>query len=597
MKQTKWLAILSAAALLAGCAAQGASPVPFSADPAALARGADRGSIVLRIKVPKVRRARAGHRPDYVSPATQSMSLTISGPTKVKQTVNLTANSKGCKSTVTNTFCQLTITLKPGKYTATISTYDAVNAGGNALSVAQAVAFTVKAGSSNAIALTLSGIPHSIFLTPGSTRSRTDASGGIQLFGTAANRIIAEALDADGNAIVGPGSPTFIVSKALGTLSVSLTEPVATQPNIFTVTPPASFSTSNATLSVQAVYSTAQTNGCAQAGANCFGTIKVSMAQLVAIVSPTAVSVLQVGESAPFATIAAGAAGAAFDSTGNLYAATSGGIAVYEPPYTAAAFVIRSGVSNPKAVVFDSAGDLFVANCTTCLGAGNDSVTEYVPPLASTSVPLFTITTGISAPVALTESAANDLFVANVTGNSGTGSVTEYAGGTSTPLATVTNTVTGPNAIALDAANYLFVSNSIAGCTGASTVTVDAYAPPYNAAPTSMGITHVSCPQAVVVDNIQSRVFIANSSSGSINGVTEFHDPSGGAPTFVRTVTTSVSDPIALALAQFSSAGGDDVYVANYGANDVTNYLRSSNYGNIPVPIAVTAPTGLAVLP
>jgi hypothetical protein len=593
MTNAKWLAILCAGTLLAGCATQGLSTVPSAGGFSSPQTHLREGRLVLRIKVPKVRHARAGRNPQYVSLATQSMSVAISGPTKVTQTANLTSTSKGCTSTLTSTLCQLTIALKPGNYTATISTFDAVNGGGNKLSTAQAVAFPVKAGSSNAIGLTLSGIPHSVLVVPGSAYSHTAAGGEIELFGSAANKLLVEALDADGNAIVGPGSPSFVVSKAFGNLAIALAQPSPAQPNFFSVTPPSAFSGQTATLSVQAVYNSGLTDGCAQPGANCFGNAKVAMEQVEAAAQGAGFSVFESTDAAPFATVngLTGANAVAFDSAANLYVLSASGIGVYAPPYTTLSYTLTAGMNRPRALTFDGNGDLFVANCPTCVASSGDSVTEYAAPVSSTSTPSATITTGISGPVALIEDASNDLFVANSTGNS----VTEYAAGTTTPAATVTNTVAAPNALAIDTgAGLLFVSNAGG--------TVEQYSSPFNgAAPSGAvpatspgggtcpagGTPTVNKPAAVVVVPAQNRLYVASSSLGTVNAVFAVRET---ALTQCRGLFDAGSNPTALAV-----DGTPNLYVANNALNTVTLYNPiAANPPTLFSTLSLATPVGLA---
>jgi hypothetical protein len=601
MKKMKWLAVLCAASIFAGCSAQGSPTMP--AGPGAgganraenSARAPRKGRLVLRIKIPKERKHAAGRAPKYVSPATLSMVVAIAGPTAVNQTVNLTPTSSGCTSTLTNTLCQLSVALAAGSYTATITTYDALNGAGNRLSAAQAVPFTVVAGTGNTVALTLSGVPSQILVVPGSSYAQTNAAGGIDMFGTAPNRIIVEALDADGNIISGAGSPAFVVNVAFGALAVSLTQPTAATPNAFYVTPPAAYSNRSATLSIQAAFNSAQTDGCAQPGANCFANVKVDMLQLVAGISSTAAAVYQDGQSTPFAVISplAGVSAVAFDPAGNLYVSGGSGIAVYAPPYTSLSYAL-GGLANPRVLHFDHSGNLFVAQCPTCVGSGTDSVVEYLAPVSSASTVAGTIVSGIAQPSAIADDGSGNIFVANVTGNGGIGSVTQYASN-GTLIATITNTVAAPNALAYDSAiPAIYVSNP-----GAS---VEAYTSPYNgAAPSGFSLpasgapgfcgggTVINKPVALAVNASANRIAVANSSSGTVNGVTVFR--ANGVS--CRGVFDTGGNPAALL-----ADGANLLYVADNLGNTLSfwapiNGAPPVNIGNA----SFTAPIGLATAP
>jgi hypothetical protein len=598
MMSTRLLAILCSAAVLAGCSAAGSS-MPSEGNGTTPAHGREvTGAVTFRIKVPKVRRS--GRTPRYVSPATKSIVLKITGPTKVSETANLTANSKGCTSSVTGTLCELSLTLKPGGYTATISTYDGLKGTGNVLSTAQSIAFKVTAGTGNTVGLTLSGIPHAIFVAPASDYGRTGAGGQIELFGTSANRLLIEAMDADGDAILGPGSPSFSIAKAFGGLAVTVSQPATTSPNIFTVTPPSSFSEATATLSIQAVYNSSVTDGCAQSGSNCFGSVTIGMAEVGAVAAGSGFAVFQVGDASPFASTGGltQAYAAAFDSAANLYVATASGIVVYGPPYTAPSFVITSGVGDPRALAFDNAGTLYVANCPTCFGAGTDDVTEYAPPFSAASVAAATVVSGISEPISLAFDGSNDLFVANVTGNSGVGSVTEYTGGAL--AATITNAIAAPNALAFDTGvPALFVSNSAGG--------VEEYHTPFNGAapsgslPTTSpggGVTAycgtagtplIDHPVALAAAPASSRVFVASSSAGAVNAVVSFSDASLGC----RGLFDAGGDPAALAV-----DGAPRLFVGNYTANTVTVYDSLASRPPLQqATLDASAPAGLAIAP
>jgi hypothetical protein len=192
------LALLSVAAMLSGCAGGGdAVPAPSAREPAGPKRVPARFVITIPAKVttnaklrpPSVASAtlagRAGSpaaqvRPQYVSPSTQSMNIDVTqGATQVlNETANLTPSSTGCTSTLASTQCTLTLSLAPGTFTATVTTYDQVNAGGNLLSAGQNVDFTIVEGAANTITLTLSGIPTSYLIASDSSVTTGTVSGG-----------------------------------------------------------------------------------------------------------------------------------------------------------------------------------------------------------------------------------------------------------------------------------------------------------------------------------------------------------------------------------------------------------------------------------
>ncbi|HTA37777.1 MAG TPA: kelch repeat-containing protein [Candidatus Acidoferrales bacterium] len=274
-------AFVAAAFALTACSSNATSPLAPSAGMAS-ARAPHRGKLVVRIHVPKKHRhKRRGAQ--YISPATQSMTLAIAGPTPVNRTVGLTPTSTGCSSSLTGTFCTLTIPgLLPGSYTATISTYDGAAGAGNELSAAQAIGFSIVAGVDNSIGITLSGIPVATLVAPANANSLANGFGIFDLEGQGAHAFVAHSVDADGNIIAGAGAPTFTIGTPSGSLAGVTASPsstVVSAPNTFRVTPPATYAAGTAQFTVTPTFTGQSTDGCAQTGANCSGaTVIVAMA-------------------------------------------------------------------------------------------------------------------------------------------------------------------------------------------------------------------------------------------------------------------------------------------------------------------------------
>jgi hypothetical protein len=313
------------------------------------------GKLVVRIKIPRgTRRARVrvirGGRPRYVSASTAAMTMAIAAGSKtvLKQTVPLTPTSPGCTSSPSGTVCTTTVALKAcpsaaNCYTATVSTYDAVfcngappvcsiPVGANELSTAQNIPFGVAAGKPNSISLTLSSVPHSVNISPDAlTRANGET---FDLIGPGAHVFTAQALDADGNIIVGPGAPAFKATPAIGGLPVTVAVP-STAPDQIWVTPPATFDGADtATFDVTPTFAGQATNGCAEPQAVCSPTsVTVDMEQMYAI-ADTTLTYYALDESTPrlSANYPAGAGiGLAADTSGDIFA--PGGVAaIYAPP-------------------------------------------------------------------------------------------------------------------------------------------------------------------------------------------------------------------------------------------------------------------------
>lgn len=187
-----------------------------------------------------------GVRKHYVSPATQSIAITISLPTGRAKRVNsnLTpSTNKKCTASADGIDCELSFSLAAGSYTASFATYDGLLIGGQPsgreLSANQTVSFTVRAKKSTQLHIALDGIPTGIAFLPSATSSLY----GNQSLGYVMPRcspapqgVNVVGVDADGNYILGPGSPTVKVISGSSSLTVSA--PKSSAPTLFTLTPP-----------------------------------------------------------------------------------------------------------------------------------------------------------------------------------------------------------------------------------------------------------------------------------------------------------------------------------------------------------------------
>ncbi|MHB8154031.1 MAG: NHL repeat-containing protein [Bacillati bacterium] len=553
----RFLGVLVAAALLAGCAGEshGSSMLPTS--PTTNGRGT--GTAVFVINTPQRSASAAsrsatsvrtkGVRPQYLSTATQSIVIAISGPTTVNETAGLTVNSSGCTSTLASTICTLTVPgLQAGSYTATLTTYDGYTSGsntatGNVLSAAQAIAFTITAGQSNTINISLSGVPASTVVIPAGAITVGNGSGGYDLFGQGAHTFVVESLDADGNIIAGVGAPLFSIGAVSGSLSPVTTSPSggsttsASAPNSFTVTPPTTFASTTASFTVTPTFTGQATDGCTQTGAHCAPvTVTVDMkylARALFVVNNGSSNVTEYAlpstGGAPTATISnsvSGPLGLAFDSSGNLFVANRGNgtVTEYAPPYTGApTATISNSVNSPAGLAFDSSGNLFVAN------NGNNTVTEYALPDTNNAAPKMTIS-NVTTPSGLAFDSSDDLFVANY----GNGKVTEYAPPyTGTPTTVSLSGLSHANCLAFDSSDHLFVSDDWGNVTE--------YAPPYTGTPIATISNSVGTPQGLTFDS-SGNLFVAN----WFTAVTEYAPPYTGAPT--ATISNAVSNPWGLAI-------------------------------------------------
>jgi sugar lactone lactonase YvrE len=151
----------------------------------------------------------------------------------------------------------------------------------------------------------------------------------------------------------------------------------------------------------------------------------------------------------------------AFDRAGNLYVANVGvnNVDIFLRSNfsldTPLSHYIHHGINHPTAMVFDHHENLFVANF------GSNSVTAY--SAANRFEYYEIITTGIHVPVALATDSRGYIYVAN----SESSTVTVYAPGSTSPAYTIVTGIARPSALAVNGSNDLYVANH-----GGNTVTV-----------------------------------------------------------------------------------------------------------------------------
>lgn len=542
---------------VSGCGG-GGSTVP--AAHASAAPSSD-GTLRLAIKIPAKTAARAARHPAYISPATQSIQVAITGTATQTLTANLTPTSTGCSSTLASTVCILTLALGPGSYNASVSTFDGPSATGNLLSAGQAIGFTIVGGTANTVNIVLNGIPVSLILAPAS--SAIVATGGPTSFtlnGLVPGELEAEALDADGNIIAGVGAPSFSVSQT-GGASFTLTNPTSTSPNTIVLGQPAT-SGQAATYTLTASYPDAT---CSTAGAVCTLNFSVTSHQQVLVASIgagyevweppyTAAPVTLSGVTGSLQLVNS----AAFDAAANLYVVDSqfnggaGRILAYVPPYTGSPTVIGAGtVSDPTAVLIGPDGKMFVPSFD------NSTVYVWTPPYTGTPT---AVTTDVSNPSSVALDANEDLFVGDFAGSSAQEFAPPYTGAptllsgtnmtanihvaplgevfaadiglsglleflppyTGTPT-TLTNGINNAEDVAFTGSGTMFVSQPSGFLE---------FAPPYTGTPTSFPET-AGGGVALAID-AAAELFSANFSNDNI---TVFPPPYTGAP--YKTLTTA----------------------------------------------------------
>jgi hypothetical protein len=497
------------------------------------------------------------------------LAINVNGPTAISQTLAVGPNAGGCAPAPGGTSCQLTLALSSGTYMGTIGVANTA--------ASTAIAFTVTPNGQNVFGVTLSGVAAQVAIVPASSLSAQNAQGGIDLYGSGRHPLLVEAFDANQNVIVGNGSATFTLSQAGGALSVGVTQPSTTAPNLFYVTPNGVGNTSSALLRATAAY-LGPANPCSQPSAVCSGTVRVDERQILAVANSNAndVTLYVNGQSLPLATVQNGVTNPQaliFDSAGDLFVADQpGSVTEYAPPYNTAPTTIGNGVNHPQALAIDSRGDLFVAN-----GSGSNTVTIYSPPYNGPATE--TISSGINDPVGITLDSSSNLFVVNEAANT----VTQYAPPYVAAQTTISKGLNAPNSLALDVRGNLFVANL-----NSTPNSVVEYSPPFagGSAPIAT-ITDGVNEQGAIGLNGSANLFVPNQGA---NTVTEYVAPYANAP---ATIVGGQSQPVALAIDALGN-----LYVANYGNNTVTEYAPPYASGSwTTLGTGISLPLALALSP
>lgn len=492
----------------------------------------------------------------------QVLAISVSGPTTISQTLAVGPNAGGCAPAPGGSTCQLALSLPAGTYTGTVGS--------------SAVAFTVGASSNNVLNLTLGGIPSQVVVVPGSFMSAQNAQGGIDLYGAGKHLLLVEMLDANQNVMIGGVGASFGLSQAGGSLPLAVSQASTIAPNLFYASAAAAPNGSSAILRATATY-IGPTNPCVQSGAVCNGTARVDVHQILAVANSGAnsVTLYTSGQTVPLTTIQSGIAdpqALVFDAAGDLFVANQpGSVTEYVPPYNQAPIAIANGVNHPQSLAVDVRGNLFVAN-----GSASNTVTIYSAPYGG--APTATVSSNVNDPVSLALDSSGDLFVVNAAANT----VTEYAPPYAGMPTTISKGLNTPSSLVLDVRGNLFVANL-----NSTPNSVVEYAPPF---------TNASAPVATITNGINEQGSIAALSANlfvpnqGANTVTEYAAPYTGSPT---TIVGGQSQPVALAI---DAAG--NLYVANYGNNTVTQYSAPYAPGSwITIATGVSAPLALALSP
>lgn len=260
--------------------------------------------------------------------------------------------------------------------------------------------------------------------------------------------------------------------------------------------------------------------------------------------------------------------------------------------------VITSGIAAPwVGLTFDRAGNLYVANCTTCL-TGQNGVNNVVKIRPGTNAPSLTITNGVTFPFDLVLDGSGTLYVSNLGCYSPSVQcqVSEYAKGYTSGPPTLAVSVQYPLGLAIDKEGYLYVANCMLcsnGQVGNDQILVYA---PGTTSPARTITTGVNEPVALAIDS-SDDLYVANcmncglGAGAYVTGTDSITEYAKGSSTPMKTIAFSAID-VPFTLALDASA---DLYVGNFAANTVTEYPPGNTNPSRTMSQGVSSPAGIAV--
>jgi len=473
----KRLALALAAAAIAGCSGNAGSVLGPMPQPGAPLPSGAASSAQFVIKVPASTTSAAFRKPMYISPSTKSIAISANGGAAV--TANLTPGSPGCVAATSNTplTCTVSISAPTGTDTFTLITYDGANGTGNKLSTATVSALIAPSPAQNVVPVVLNGIVSSIQLVLSNCCPPADNTPHVI-------KLTVNAMDADGNVIVGPGNYanpiTLSDSDTSGHTKLSTTMLNSpTDASAVTVLYDGSPALKSATFCASA-------SGVTPANVKC-ATLTPSAATAQSFIyvaniggaDITAYALSANGNQAPDHSIGGNLTdlsspdNIAFDSSGNLYATqtvnSSGIVTEYAKDASGNAAPTRtiSGTATTLGfivgIAVDAAGEIYVANFTP-LASSTPAIAVFAAGANGNVAPIRDITgsnTGLANPISLALDALGDLYVVNQY----PASVTEYAPGSDgnvTPIRAISGSNTGlstARGLALDASGEIYVGD------------------------------------------------------------------------------------------------------------------------------------------
>ncbi len=381
----------------------------------------------------------------------------------------LTPTTPGCSTTQQQLTCVFSIPGPAGNDSFALSLADGA---GNVLSH-NIVTATLTAGATTPVNVTLAAVPAKVAIVPGATVDGA-ASTGYHIPGLFAQSLVLEALDADGNVIIGPGAPTIGTPVVAGSSNVSIVSANTTDPNAYVLKAVAGAGgqTVTVTANAQGIPLSDGTTSSPISGSQSFTytpAIVAASGRLVTAYSVESGKQIALWNVCPGACPFTTATGARADAQGNLYVmvesilglSQSRNIQIYAAGSTAITSQLSSsnGVTGATSVAFDRNHMLYVLNVASGFGLSHHpaSITEYATGATTPTYKITGTLTRISSPVGIAVDATGKVYESD-----GAGYINVYGPGNQTaPTSTLSDpSLLSPSHMALDSAGGIYVEDS-----------------------------------------------------------------------------------------------------------------------------------------
>ncbi|MBV8637508.1 MAG: hypothetical protein JO322_05440 [Candidatus Eremiobacteraeota bacterium] len=398
--------------LTSACSNGGETAVTPPASPA-IANGGAAAKLSILIPQKATSSTVKQRMPQYVSPSSAQLNVAVNGGTA--STYGLSPATPGCSTVQAQLACVFSIPAPAGNDSFALSLADGA---GNVLS-RNVVDATLTAGATTPVNVTLDAVPASVAIVPGTAATMDgNASTGYHIPGLFAQAVELEAIDADGNVIIGPGAPAIGTPVVSGSTNVSIVSANTSDPNAYLLK--ASAGAGGQTVSVSAsAQGIPLSDGTTSTPVNSSQSFTYTPA--IAVASGTTISAYSVESgkqvalwnACPGACSLTLATGAQSDTQGNLYVlveyisgiSQSRVVQVYPAGTKTMSLQMNSanGVTGAVSVALDSNHMLYVLNAASGFGLSHHaaSITEYA---SGATTPTYTISgtlTKLSTPVSI----------------------------------------------------------------------------------------------------------------------------------------------------------------------------------------------------